>query len=53
MTPAQQASLSAEALTIEITDKEILADLLWPASASPEEQQERFRALDPPHLRAA
>ena len=53
MTPAQQASLIAEALTIEITDKEILAVLMWPASATREEQEARFRGLDPPHRLAA
>ena len=53
MTPAQQASLTASALTIEITDKEILADLMWPASATREEQEARFRALDTPHRPAA
>jgi hypothetical protein len=51
MTPAQQAQLTAQALTLEITDKEIMADLLWPASATEEEVRARFDALDPPQLR--
>ena len=53
MTPAQQVHMAAEALTVQITDKEILADLLWPASATSDEVRARFDALEPPVRRAA
>jgi hypothetical protein len=53
MTPAQQVQMAAEALTLQITDKEILADLMWPASASSDEIRARFDALEPPARRDA
>ena len=53
MTPAQQVQMAAEALTVQITDKEILADLMWPASATSDEIRARFDDIDAPARRAA